>query len=81
MNYMNKIVSIFLFGMIFLSSLLAAYTVGEQISISDQQINMNICNGSEPNGNTDQQMSLYDYNGEYNGGDYYIIYLEMSASW
>ena len=78
---MNKIVTIFLFGMIFFSSLLATYAVGEQISVSDQQINMNICNGNEPNGNTDQQMSLYDYNGQDNGGDYYVIYLEMSASW
>ena len=81
MNNMNKIVNTFLFGMIFLSSLLASYMVGEQISISDQQINMNICNGNEPNEDTDEQMSLYDYNGEHNGNNYYVIYLEMSASW
>ena len=47
MNNMNKIINTFLFGMIFLSSLLGSYMVGEQISISDQQINMNICNGNE----------------------------------
>ena len=78
---MSKIIKLFLFGIVFISSLLATYVVGEQISISDQQINMNICNGNEPNGSTDQQMSLYDYNGEHNGGNYYVIYLEMSASW
>ena len=41
----------------------------------DQQINMNVCNGNEPNEDTDEQMSLYDYNGEHNGNDYYVIYL------
>ena len=77
---MNKIL-IFLVANFYFTLLLATYSVGDQISISDQQINMDICNGHEPNNDSDTYMSLYDYNGDENGGNYYVIYIDMSASW
>ena len=58
-----------------------SYSVGQQISISDQQQNLDVCNGEEPNGETDGNFSLYDYNGDYNGGNYYVIHIDMAASW
>ena len=59
----------------------AAYSVGQTVSISDQQLVLDVCNGDEPNGETDHEMSLYDYNGEYNGGAYYVFHIDMAASW
>ena len=59
----------------------SAYSVGQTVSISDQQLVMSICNGSEPNGETDGEMSLYDYNGEFNGGEYYVIHIDLTAAW
>ena len=58
-----------------------SYGVGQQISISDQQQNLDVCNGEEPNGETDGNFSLYDYNGDYNGGSYYVTHIDMAASW
>ena len=58
-----------------------SYSVGQQISISDQQQNLDVCNGIEPNQETDGNFSLYDYNGDYNGGSYYVIHIDMAASW
>jgi len=58
-----------------------SYGVGQQISISDQQQNFDVCNGIEPNGETEGDMSLYDYNGDVNGGAYYVFHIDMAASW
>tara|TARA_Y100001970_G_C13773002_1_gene621459 strand:- start:190 stop:426 length:237 start_codon:yes stop_codon:yes gene_type:complete len=78
---MKKVLRFFLIGKILITSLLANYSIGDQIAVSDQEMLMNICSGHEPNNNTDSQMSLSDYNGELNGGQYYVIYIDMSASW
>tara|TARA_B100000959_G_C14902249_1_gene591487 strand:+ start:1125 stop:1361 length:237 start_codon:yes stop_codon:yes gene_type:complete len=78
---MNKVLIFLLIGKIFFSPLMATYSVGEELSISDQQMTMSICNGHEPNGSSDDQMSLSDYNGDLNGGYYYVTYIDMSASW
>ena len=59
----------------------ALYNVGQTISISHQQQVLDVCNGDEPNGETDEEMSLYDYNGEYNGGHHYVFHIDMAASW
>ena len=58
-----------------------SYNVGDVVSISDQQIVMDVCHGLEPNGETDGEMSLYDYNGDFNGGTYYVFHIDMAASW
>jgi len=59
----------------------ALYSVGQTVSISDQQLSLSICNGHEPNEENDGVMSLYDYNGDFNGGKYYVIHIDMAASW
>ncbi len=71
----------FLVFISFISLSFAVYNVGQTISISDQQQNLTVCNGHEPNEETDGNMSLYDYNGEYNGGSYYVTHIDMAASW
>lgn len=65
----------------FISLSFAAYSVGQTVSISDQQQNLTVCNGHEPNDETDGNMSLYDYNGDANGGAYYVTHIDMAASW
>ena len=59
----------------------AVYNVGQTVSISDQQLVLDICNGEEPNGETDEEMMMYDYNGAVNGGSYYVFHIDMAASW
>ena len=59
----------------------AVYNVGEQVSIPDQQQPLTVCNGIEPNQETDGNFSLYDYNGAHNGGSYYVTHIDMAASW
>ena len=71
----------FLVFILFISLSFAVYNVGQTVSISDQQQNLTVCNGIEPNEETDGNMSLYDYNGDYNGGSYYVTHIDMAASW
>ena len=59
----------------------AVYNVGQTVSIAHQQQNITVCNGIEPNEETDGSMSLYDYNGDVNGGAYYVFHIDMAASW
>ena len=77
---LKRIILILSYCLIF-SFTYAAYNVGQTISISDQQQVLDVCNGEEPNGETDGEMSLYDYNGDYNGGAYYVFHIDMAASW
>jgi hypothetical protein len=71
----------FLMFISFISLSFAVYNVGQTVSISDQQQNLTVCNGIEPNEETDGNFSLYDYNGDYNGGSYYVTHIDMAASW
>ena len=66
-----------LFLQILLSFLFAVYEVGEQISIEDQQQLFDICSGNYPT----SSLSLSDFNGDLNGGDYKVMHIDMSASW
>ena len=56
------------------------YCSGEQVSISHQNQIHEVCAGVEdyPTGS---EFKLADYNGELNGGNYHIIFIDMSASW
>ena len=56
------------------------YCSGEQVSISHQNISHEVCAGVE-NYPTGSEFKLADYNGELNGGNYHIIFIDMSASW
>jgi hypothetical protein len=70
--------------LVFLScfSMLSAqnYCSGDQVSISHQNISHEVCAGFEGY-ETGDTFKLSDYNGELNGGNYHIIFIDMSASW
>ena len=56
------------------------YCAGEQLSTTHQNQTHEVCAGVEdyPIGS---EFRLADYNGELNGGNYHIIFIDMSASW
>ena len=56
------------------------YCAGDQVSISHQNISHEVCAGVEDY-STGSEFKLADYNGELNGGNYHIIFIDMSASW
>ena len=58
---------------------LCSYSVGQTISINDQQLTREVCYGSEYEIGDD--FSLYDLNGDYNGGTYHVLFFDMSATW
>ena len=63
-------------------SLAFAYEVGDQISISDQQLTKEVCYA--PLGGdmvTGDDFNLYNLNGAHNGGEYHVIFMDLSASW
>ena len=56
------------------------YCAGDQVSTTHQNQTHEVCAGVEgyPTGS---EFRLADYNGELNGGNYHIIFIDMSASW
>ena len=59
---------------------LSYYEIGEDISISDQELSKSTCwagNGYDVN----DEWKIADWNGDLNGGNYNVIFLEMSATW
>ena len=70
--------------LVFLScfSMLSAktYCSCDQVSTAHQNIRHEVCAGFEGY-ETGDTFKLSDYNGELNGGNYHIIFIDMSASW
>ena len=58
-----------------------AYEVGETISMTHQNTDFNICYAPELDPNNDGIFNFSEYNGDLNGGQYYVIFLEMMATW
>ena len=56
------------------------YCAGEQISLNHQQQEFEVCYGSGDYG-TGDSWSIADYNGELNGGNYSILFIDMGATW
>ena len=56
------------------------YCSGDQISETHQNQSHEVCAGFEDY-ETGDSFKLSDYNGELNGGNYNIIFIDMSASW
>ena len=56
------------------------YCAGEQVSISHQNQEHEVCAGFEDYESGDS-FRLSDFNGELNGGSYHITFIDMSASW
>ena len=69
----------FLGILVFISLVFSAYNVGEQISINDQQLTKEVCYGHSLT--TGDDFNLYGLNGQYNGGDYHVMFLDLSATW
>ena len=69
---------------VFLSafSMLSAqtYCAGDQISSTHQNQGHEVCAGFEDY-ETGDTFKIADYNGDLNGGNYKIIFIDMSASW
>ena len=56
------------------------YCAGDQISDSDLNTQLEVCYGSGDY-ETGDTWSLSDYDGSQNGGDYHVIFMDMSATW
>ena len=70
----------FLLYLFLISFVLPVYNVGDVITDADQNVILNVCDQTS-NYNLGDQVKLSDWNGALNGGDYHVIWLEMSASW
>ena len=75
MNIKNIIISIALVSFIF-----PVYNIGDTVSVSDQNVTLSVCDQTSEYSVGDE-VSLASWNGDLNGGDYHVIWLEMSASW
>ena len=56
------------------------YSVGDTLSVEDQNILFPVCNGSG-NYSTGDSFSFSDLNGDLNGGDYKLTLISMNATW
>ena len=76
----RKKVSMFRYVFLALFSFLLSYNVGDVVSISDQNVVKETCysgNGYE----VGDSWSLSDWNGDLNGGNYNVIFIDMSTTW
>tara|TARA_B110000438_G_scaffold298523_1_gene346946 strand:+ start:972 stop:1205 length:234 start_codon:yes stop_codon:yes gene_type:complete len=60
-----------------------SYSVGQTVSLSDQQLTRQVCNSSDFSDEyqVGDSFSLYDLNGDYNGGEYHVFFFDLSATW
>ena len=72
----NVIITVFFV----VSCLNAQYCAGDTISEADQNI-VHIVGAGVEGHETGSEFRLADFNGALNGGDYSIIFIDMSASW
>jgi len=74
----NTILILSLFSLSF-----CVYNIGQTISVNDQQLTKEICYASDFDSgyNVGDDISLYDLNGEYNGGQYHVMFISMHATW
>lgn len=49
------------------------YDIGDQVSISDQLTEFEVCYGDYPTAN----LKLADFNGDLNGGNYKVTFLDL----
>jgi len=73
---MRKIIRLTLSACL-ISFAFSLYNVGQTVSLSDQNIDFNICYGDYES----STLSLADFNGALNGGSYKVIHIDMAASW
>ena len=58
-----------------------SYEVGDVVNMIDQNKTFEICYGDDLDLDSDGEIKLADFNGDLNGGDYYVILIDMSATW
>ena len=63
-----------------LTSNRSIYSIGDTLSIEDQNILFPVCNGSGDY-STGDFFSFSDLNGDINGGEYKITVISMNATW
>ena len=68
-------------SIIILFCLVFSYEIGETISPSHQSTDFEICYAPELDPNGDGIFNFSEYNGDINGGQYYVIFLEMMTTW
>jgi len=64
-------------GIIFISLSFCAYSIGDLVSNNHLNQEFELCYPSS----SDNTVSLGDYNGNTNGGDYHVLVIDMSATW
>ena len=85
----------FIFSLLFITSLFSQeincptenslmnrsiYSIGDTLSIEDQNILFPVCNGADDY-STGDSFSFSDLNGDLNGGEYKITVISMNATW
>ena len=56
------------------------YCAGEQVSLTHQNIE-HLVGAAYDDYEIGDMFTLADWNGELNGGNYHVIFIDMSASW
>ena len=71
-----------LFFTLFTINIISAqtYCAGDQISLAHQNQTHTVGAGTEEY-NAGDDFRLADWNGDLNGGNYHVIFIDMSASW
>ena len=69
---------LFISSLTFLQS--QTYCAGDQINATDQNTNFEVCYSSGDY-QVGDNWSLSDFNGDLNGGNYHITFIDMAASW
>jgi len=62
------------------SSNRSLYSIGDTLSIYDQNLSFEVCHGENPT-IEGEIFKFSDLNGDLNGGDYNIILISMNATW
>ena len=75
---MIKIIAVLIF--LFTSLQAQTYCAGDQISLDDQNA-VHIVGAGFEDYEAGDEFRLADWNGALNGGNYSIIFVDMSASW
>ena len=73
---MKIIISLLLISNIFAQT----YCAGDQVSLTDQN-REHIVGAAMEDYEVGNVFKLADYNGDLNGGNYHVIFIDMSASW
>jgi len=78
----EKMKKIIIFSFILSISLVFSqtYCAGDQISEADQNL-IHVVGAGDEDYEIGNEFRLADWNGDLNGGNYHVIFVDMSASW